>query len=307
MASRGIQGSAKPSKGHYDVTRFNAVKHGVLSKHAVLPWEDVADYERLLEGLVDEHKPRGPTEEHLVEELAGIMWRKRRLRLAENAEHARYLQLTSANENVNKAKAEVMPLRSRLAAIAQHALYLHATNKTASEVEAEIIPSFGLLKGNTVATDEEQRKAVLKSVDGDEAKAQRALELIASKRDSEYLEPLEELDEEGQELWKSLMVAMLAYSNFKPEILSSTFSVKSLEDFIKKILIPLYHERKHEIKYAPLMYEQSALETIKAEAAQTLMRHEVHLDRKFERTLTVLLKLKEMRRDDLPPSNAVKA
>ena len=32
-----------------------------------------------------EHEPQGPTEEHLVEELVGILWRKRRLRLAEGA------------------------------------------------------------------------------------------------------------------------------------------------------------------------------------------------------------------------------
>ena len=37
------------------------------------------------EALVAEHQPSGPTEEHLVEELAGILWRKRRLRLAEAA------------------------------------------------------------------------------------------------------------------------------------------------------------------------------------------------------------------------------
>jgi hypothetical protein len=33
--------------------------------------------------LAAEHAPQGPTEEHLVEELAGILWRKRRLRWAE--------------------------------------------------------------------------------------------------------------------------------------------------------------------------------------------------------------------------------
>ena len=32
-----------------------------------------------------EHVPQGVTEEHLVEEVAGIIWRKRRLRLAEAA------------------------------------------------------------------------------------------------------------------------------------------------------------------------------------------------------------------------------
>src|SRR5205085_7267406 len=38
---------------------------------------------KLLEALVEEYRPRGPTEDHLVEEIAGIIWRKRRLRLAE--------------------------------------------------------------------------------------------------------------------------------------------------------------------------------------------------------------------------------
>src|SRR5258708_5139344 len=36
--------------------------------------------------------PQGPTEEHLVEELAGIIWRKRRRRLAEAAAHHRALK-----------------------------------------------------------------------------------------------------------------------------------------------------------------------------------------------------------------------
>src|SRR5262249_20409875 len=44
-----------------------------------------------------EYVPQGPTEEHLVEEIAGIMWRKRRLRLAEAAAHRRGLEETLAS------------------------------------------------------------------------------------------------------------------------------------------------------------------------------------------------------------------
>jgi hypothetical protein len=69
----------------YVTSRFNALQHGVLSRYVVLPWEDEKEYQALLGALVAEHKPQGPTEEHLVEELAGILWRKRRLRLAEGA------------------------------------------------------------------------------------------------------------------------------------------------------------------------------------------------------------------------------
>jgi hypothetical protein len=67
------------------VTRFNALKHGILSRYTVLPREDGNEYRVLVDALVVEHVPSGPTEEHLVEELAGILWRKRQLRLAEGA------------------------------------------------------------------------------------------------------------------------------------------------------------------------------------------------------------------------------
>src|SRR5215472_2153680 len=77
---------------NYDCARFNALRHGVLSRHTVLPWEDVEQYRVLLEALVAEHAPQGPTEEHLVEELAGVIWRKRRLRLGEAAAHHRALR-----------------------------------------------------------------------------------------------------------------------------------------------------------------------------------------------------------------------
>jgi hypothetical protein len=63
----------------YETTRLNALRHGVLSRYTVLPWEDGGEYRALLDALVEEHVPEGPTEEHLVEELAGIIWRKRQL------------------------------------------------------------------------------------------------------------------------------------------------------------------------------------------------------------------------------------
>src|SRR5215471_2925703 len=79
-----------------EITRFNALRHGVLSRYTVLPWENADEYQAIVVALVAEHVPRGPTEEHLVEEIAGIMWRKRRLRLAEAAAHRRGLDGTLA-------------------------------------------------------------------------------------------------------------------------------------------------------------------------------------------------------------------
>jgi hypothetical protein len=75
-----------------DITRFNALRQGLLSRYTVLPWEDADEYQAIVTALVDCHAPYGPTEEHLVEEIAGIVWRKRRLRLAEAAAHRRSLE-----------------------------------------------------------------------------------------------------------------------------------------------------------------------------------------------------------------------
>ena len=77
-----------------DLTRYNALRHGVLSRCTVLPWEDEQEYRAVVSALVAEHAPQGPTEEHLVEEVTGIIWRKRRLRLAEAAAHRRGLEDT---------------------------------------------------------------------------------------------------------------------------------------------------------------------------------------------------------------------
>jgi hypothetical protein len=74
-----------PQSGNYQAVALNAVKHGILSRLVVLPHEDESEFAGLLSALVDEHQPAGMTEQHLVEELAGIIWRKRRALIAEGA------------------------------------------------------------------------------------------------------------------------------------------------------------------------------------------------------------------------------
>src|ERR1700704_2419349 len=100
-----------PANG-YETTRFNALRHGVLSRYTVLPWEDEAEYRALLDALVTEHAPQGPTEEHLVEELAGIIWRKRRLRISEAAMYREELRrdVTGYTTPEHLAVAALLPL-----------------------------------------------------------------------------------------------------------------------------------------------------------------------------------------------------
>ena len=107
MTDRPANLEAKP-KG-YEVTRFNALNHSLLSHDTVLPWENESEYCTLLDGVASEHRPQGPTEDHLVEELAGIIWRKRRLRLAEAATHHRGLDsIASRRDTVAAALAHLI-------------------------------------------------------------------------------------------------------------------------------------------------------------------------------------------------------
>ena len=135
--------------GGTDITRFNALRHGVLSRYTVLPWENADEYRALVAVLAAEHAPQGPTEEHLVEELAGILWRKRRLRLAEAAAHRRGLDgtLASYRETVKVAL-----------------VHLDATDQSERVVDA--------IRATAADTDDDIRE-----MDEDEAMTRRALDL----------------------------------------------------------------------------------------------------------------------------------
>ena len=64
---------------------MNATRHGLRAASLVLPWEDPGAFARLREDLVVEHAPQGSTEAALVDELAGVLWRLRRVHVAEAA------------------------------------------------------------------------------------------------------------------------------------------------------------------------------------------------------------------------------
>jgi len=67
-------------------SKHNAVKHRIFSKAVVLKGESQAEYDALLNGLRNDRQPVGTLEELLVEKLATLFWRHRRLLIAEGAE-----------------------------------------------------------------------------------------------------------------------------------------------------------------------------------------------------------------------------
>lgn len=247
------------------LVRFNATRHGVLSRYTVLPWEDPAEYGATLAALCEEHAPLGPTEEHLVEEVAGIIWRKRRLWLAEAAAHRKglYKTLDSYGDTVSSALA-----------------HLHGGGGTEG-VRAAIRD-----------TPAETKKA-LRDLQSDEAMTRRALELIGSRRNDRYEAALAALREDTRSWWADRLACDSEELDegeepYRPD-------PDHLQRFIETQVLAWYGRRRIELEHRSLIREQAFGESLKVDKLEVLARYEVHLDRKLERMLTMLLRLKEIR------------
>ena len=65
--------------------RFNALKHGMTARTAVLPYEDAESYAELRESFHDTYRPANAIEASLVETIANSYWRLLRIRRVETA------------------------------------------------------------------------------------------------------------------------------------------------------------------------------------------------------------------------------
>ena len=72
-------------------------------------------------------------------------------------------------------------------------------------------------------------------------------------------------------------------------------SAEGLAEFIRDKLRPLCLQMQKEALYYQEIKAQTLGEGLRPQQLEKLNRYEVHLDRKFERTLAMLLKLKDLR------------
>ena len=66
-------------------SRLNSRKHGLTAKMLIIVGEDADDFDELRAELMDEYDPQSALECELVERLAGILWRLRRVPFFEAA------------------------------------------------------------------------------------------------------------------------------------------------------------------------------------------------------------------------------
>ena len=248
---------ADPSPQPYEVVRFNALKHGILSRYTVLSHENHADYESLVNSLMDEHLPAGATEQHLIEELASVIWRKRRVLQAERA-------------TINKGLKEAA--RSAKTVIPAAAPF----EAGLSGEDTDIRDLMDLTPADVTAS----QRAARHDLDA----TKKASTILSKGEDGAYDRALHALLPDTRAWWRDV-VEDEEYSPDAP----------GLAAFITKHVTPLVHQQEKEARHHDAIVNQTIGEGLQAYRLEKLCRYETHLDRKFERTLAMLLKLKDLR------------
>jgi hypothetical protein len=250
--------------GGYEGSRFNAVRHGVLSELTVLPWEDEVEYAKLLEALVEEYRPRGPTEDHLIEEIAGVVWRKRRLRLAEAGSYWK---------NVDKATCFSSDIDERRAVLTLDAL-LTTPAGTAKDI-AEV-----------------QNRLTAVS---------RARDILQAGKAGAYKAAMAELDERTKAHWQEQIAPKLEDldeiedDDEDEPVMHYPADAAGLLGFLLCSVLPDCVTQLGSLGIRSLIRAQVLGETLDFQRLEPISRYEVHLDRKFERAVSMLIRLRELR------------
>ena len=245
------------ASGNYEAVRFNAMKHGILSKLAVLAHEDHAEFDDLLAALIDEHRPAGMTERHLIEELATIIWRKRRVLLAEGAKINDGLKSTLSSPKMVLPSA--VPFQRGL-----------------SGENTDLRDLFD-------ATPEDNAES-LKSAELDLKATWKAAAILRKGGANAYEKARRALIPESRDWWDDQVAEE-----------EHPATAEGLAEFLRESLEPICHRMMQEARFTPAIKAQTLGEGLQAHRLEKLNRYETHLDRKFERTLAMLLKLKDLR------------
>lgn len=241
----------------YEAVRFNAMKHGILSRLAVLAHEDSAEFADLLAALLDEHQPAGMTERHLIEELATVIWRKRRVLMAEGAK---------INEGLKSA------VNSAASVIKSAAPFQRGIGDKNADLRE-------FMEGTPEEIAERQRDAAL-----DLAATEKAAAILRKGGPNAYAKARRALIQESRDWWDEHV-----------EDEEHPATADGLDEFIRVSLEPLCNRMLLEARFTPAIKTQTLGEGLQAHRLEKLNRYETHLDRKFERTLAMLLKLKDLR------------
>lgn len=229
---------------------------------ALLPWESDEAFIGLVDGLFREHQPRGATETALVERLAMLIWRRQRLALAERALHlsAAARQVGGSDGRLAARAALITETQAKPDADAADAL----TSDEAGDVEDR-------------AYLDEERKDLDKAIALLEAGQSRAV----------YDQALACLRGDTIEWWTS----RLEDAGLDVEGVDSASLCDRLLTFLNVNVAPEVRKLRNGVEQRANTRLQLWGQSLDPIRAARLMALDSELDRQFERTLGMLLKL----------------
>ena len=250
----------------------NALKHGVFSKEILLKGEVRAEFQALHHELREDLHAEGFLEELLVENLAILIWRRKRFFNAETAEIAKASELiawdTSQEQFIEAEKCE------RLSS--GRGMLSECTNPFVLE---RIIELLSELRDNfeTRGFDEEEDEGILDRIYESSSTAMLR----------------------GHFVWTYLGLGRAANDPDRCKALSlgpedlRKLTTDLIDDEIKRL-----KNRKNDIEQAEeirLTYAKRASVVPSQEVSERLLRYETHLSREFDRTLSQLERRQRMR------------
>jgi hypothetical protein len=128
----------------------------------------------------------------------------------------------------------------------------------------------------------------------DEAMTRRALDLLGAGKADAYDAALTVLRKDTRHWWEEV----LAHDPDEQEEVQEPYTgdAASLLRFLEGETLPWYAMRRTELSNRPLICAQAFGEALDPGRLKRLGRYEVHLDRKLERMLTILIRLQNLRR-----------
>jgi hypothetical protein len=228
----------------------------------LLPWESAAEFEALRQAFNAEHAPAGPTEQALVERLVWIEWRRGRLRLAERAAHMAGLaeRLDDTQRTLTRAGVRTRATRERLDL-------------------AEVVTSEPAADADLACNHAADRKATAK-----------ALAILERGGANAYARALDALHPDTRLWWDDGLAG--EHGDDRPW----SADAACLASFLREEVGPVDEADAMADQARPSVRLQAFGESLDPIRVERLLAIEARLDRQFEKALSMLLQLQELRR-----------
>lgn len=235
---------------------------------ALLPWENADDWAELRDAFHRDLNPAPGPETALVDQLAWIAWRRRRLGLAERAAHLAALERRLGDEDA-----------------------FHAVIKRATAWDAPVA-RYQLQQDDLRTAGPAQDAADLHEMEEARKSVARARRAAASKSEDAYERAVALLDEDIREWW----LESLGDAEFEEDddrVRQPT--VDGLIAFIDEDVSKHFQSEIRTIEARPAVRRQAQGESFDPDKIERLLKIDEGLDRQFERTLANLQRLQARR------------